>query len=405
VDARFNTLGIKHAITGGVNGYHQTNASGIFNCPNNMGTALTVGKTVYSPLGNGTSTFTTLCQYQFDEPISNGTGLPDGSAGDTAITNVFNYYTGIMAKTGVTKYFNATIGDDITVNRWVELLAGETHTTITSESFSTVTGTGAIAGLMTADYSKQAWTPSFSLVVKPLSWARVYGTYIQALTPGSTAPLTYTIGGKTYSYVNGGQALPPVRNHEYETGIKADINKHVLATVAYFHTNVATYGSSNPLATSGASYIQNDRQLVEGLEFTAQGRLTKDLTIVGGGTHAHYIYTNEPTFAQDGTEPSQTPTDTQKLTLEYATPFTFAKGLIVTGGVYHTGEQYANGNNESPISGYTLVDLGGRYSKHLEDRELIFRLNATNVGNVKYWPDSRTPGMPFLFNCSTTFRF
>ncbi len=398
LDAHFDTFKVKHNITAGVNGYHQTGLVGIFNCPNNMSAA--------DPTGDGSGyTYTEYCVYNYTEPVSNGTGLPDGSAGGAVVPNMFQYYMGIEAKSSLTRYTSMPIGDDIQVNRWIQILAGETLATVTSQSFNfaNTAGTALATNTLAASYSKEVWTPNYSLIVKPQPWASIYETYIQSLSPGTTAPATYTYDGGTYSYFNGNQVLPPVRNHEFETGIKTEIKNRLLATIAYYHTFIATYGSSNPTSTTGAYYIQSGRQLTEGLEFTAQGKITKDLSVVGGGTHAHYIYRNETSFAQDGTEPAQTPTDTQKVTLEYATPF--LKSLIVTGGVYHTGEQYAESDNEGSLSGYTLIDLGGRYSRKVYDHDLTFRVNSTNLSNAEYWPDSRTPGMPRLVMFSTTFKY
>ena len=84
----------------------------------------------------------------------------------------------------------------------------------------------AVTGAVTSSYSAIAVTPSIGLLVKLAPYVSLYGSYIEALNQGPTAPNTA---------VNAGQVFALMRSRQFEAGAKLD-----------FRTWSATLGRRRP---------------------------------------------------------------------------------------------------------------------------------------------------------------
>ncbi|KTT15305.1 hypothetical protein NS331_21170, partial [Pseudacidovorax intermedius] len=60
-------------------------------------------------------------------------------------------------------------------------------------------------------------------------------------------------------------------------------------------------------------------------------------------------------------------------------------GLSVNGGAYYTGRRPVDDLNQAFIGGYTLFDVGARYTTQLFGRRTLFQLNVDNAGDRRYW--------------------
>jgi iron complex outermembrane receptor protein len=60
-------------------------------------------------------------------------------------------------------------------------------------------------------------------------------------------------------------------------------------------------------------------------------------------------------------------------------------GLAVNGGMYYIGTRPLNALNQNFLGGYTTFDLGASYTTDRFDYPMTFRINATNIGNIRYW--------------------
>lgn len=59
-------------------------------------------------------------------------------------------------------------------------------------------------------------------------------------------------------------------------------------------------------------------------------------------------------------------------------------GLAINGGVFLTGERFADEANTFTIDGYARVDVGVRYAFDLGDQRLTARLNVRNVTDADF---------------------
>ncbi|WP_368794747.1 TonB-dependent receptor, partial [Enterococcus sp. HPCN18] len=84
------------------------------------------------------------------------------------------------------------------------------------------------------------------------------------------------------------------------------------------------------------TYVQDGRQVHKGLEFTATGRLARQLSVVGGVTLLDAQVTRNPqTPALVGKTPANVAERLAKVYLEY--DLDAVPGLTLTGGVFYTG--------------------------------------------------------------------
>ena len=277
-----------------------------------------------------------------------------------------------------TEYENWIIGDDIKFNQQWSALVGVNYAGITS-------------GSQPSAYDKSAVTPSLSLIYKPIPQISTYATYIQSLEQGTIVPAGFS---------NMGQVFTPLVSQQYEVGAKATVGG-VLLTGALFRIDKANQYQINtsPLPT----YVQDGREVHQGIELTATGKVTDRLTLWAGLTFfdATVERTNDPTLV--GKTPSDVADQLAKVYAEYNLPW--VKGLTLQGGIYYTGPQFADAENTQRLPGYIIGDLGARYEMKIYDYPTTFRLYVTNVTDKKYWANSNYVGDPCTIAFSTQVKF
>jgi iron complex outermembrane receptor protein len=259
-------------------------------------------------------------------------------------------------------YDNIMIGDAVRITDKWEVMFGVNHSKIIQKAFNMTTGAP------TSSYEESALTPTMAVLFKPLPNITIYGSYIEGMEVGAVVP---------DGYENQGEILPPLISEQFEIGAKALLGRLFLTAAIYQLDKPSSFIANNYMT-------QNGNQRSRGFEFTVRGKVTDDLTLLGGFN----IMSAKITQAQDvlsvGKYAAHSPKFAGKIFMEYDLPF--LEGLTLTGGINHFGPVYTNTRNEIRVPGYTYGDLGFRYTYAKdEDTRLIFRLNITNVTNEKYW--------------------
>ncbi|MCT8179398.1 TonB-dependent siderophore receptor [Variovorax sp. CY25R-8] len=272
-----------------------------------------------------------------------------------------SYYAGRVSNT------NYLIGDNIQFDdRW-SLLLGITRSNIRSQSLDS-------GGARTQpDYDKSRNSPSVSLLYKPVPWLTTYVSYIEGLEQGGIAPDTAS---------NAGAILAPMVSKQKEIGLKATVGELLLTTALFDIEKAYEYTDSRNV------YAQNGRQNHKGIEFNVSGRITDRWTVVTGITS---LDAEVKGSELDGKTPQNVAKLIAKFYTEYELP---VPGLTLTGGIYHTGKQWANAANTDRLPAVTTADLGLRYAMKLSGRPLTLRLNVNNVANKSYWLNSYYVGAP-----------
>ncbi|MGV6873088.1 TonB-dependent siderophore receptor [Pseudochelatococcus sp. B33] len=292
---------------------------------------------------------------------------------------IFPLNLGAPYKSGYVRNHNFVIGDQIEFNDQWSALLGVTYSRINTRAFEE---DGVRAQ---PDYNQGRWSPSASLLFKPVPWLTLYGSYIEGLEQGGIAPSTS---------LNYGTVMAPMVSHQYEVGAKAEVGG-VLLTAALFDIEKAyEFEDLNGI------YTQDGRQRHRGFEFTATGKVTDGLTVVGGLT---LLDAEIEGGTYDGKTPMNVAPVLAKLYAEYELPW--VRGLFLTGGVYHTGRQWANNLNDDRLKSYTTVDLGMRYATEAFGNPLTLRVNVSNVADKSYWQNSYYLGAPRTVAVSAQMKF
>ncbi len=282
---------------------------------------------------------------------------------------------------GKTVNDNLVVGDQIRLNGQWSVLAGLNRSSISSESVTA-------AGVRTT-YDKSRVSPNLSVLYKLAPSVTTYVSYIEGLEKGSRTP--------TSGVRNPNTEMPPMVSRQKEIGVKADL-EGMLLTAALFDIEKA-YEYLDSTTTPLPTYTQNGRQRHQGFEFTATGKLTRYLTLLGGVT---WLDPSVRGGTNDGKEPINVAKTLAKIYAEYALP---VPGLSLTGGLYYTGKQWATALNTQQLPAYTTADIGLRYATRIASTPATLRLTVNNVTDRNYWLNSYYLGAPRSVALSAQFKF
>lgn len=336
-DFDFNTFGIEHTLTIGGSG-NKTKSNSI----------------------DGAFEWVNLGNYTLNQlnSVSKPTYL--GSSSNKTFLSSRNEKTNFM------------MGDDIKFNEQWSALVGLNYAKVEEKNYN-------INGDRTGGYDANEITPSLSLIYKPFNDLTTYVTYMESLESGTTV-------GDTYK--NAGEVFDPYISKQYEVGAKYSISDNLLLSSALFRIEKAN--SYEDTTTAPSTLTQDGLVIHEGLELTITGKVTDNLTIVGGGTIMDLEI--DKANANEGKKPTDTASKMAKLYTEYNIPM--VKGLTLTAGAYYTGESYRDGANTDIVPSYTVYDGGLRYKTKLDRYPTTFIVNATNLTNKKYWRNASSFGEP-----------
>lgn len=276
------------------------------------------------------------------------------------------------------------VGDDIHFSDQWSALVGASYSRILEQSFN-------VAGVTTNGYQDEKVTPTVSILYKPVSWITTYGTYIEELEQG-------TLVGS--NYLNFGEVFSPYVSKQYELGAKSEVGGMLLTAALFRLEKQNSYDVPTlPMPT----LTKDGRQVHEGVELTATGKVTPSLTIVGGVTWLDASVDKTSNVAIKGKRPTQVADKLIKIYAEYNPPM--VPGLYFSGGAYYTGSSYSDSVNSIEVPSYTVGDVGARYIVGVWNRETAFRLDVQNVTNKAYWASPFAIGEPRTVAFSATMKF
>jgi iron complex outermembrane receptor protein len=375
-DFKFETFGLKHQFTTGMN----------------FEASEPWSKDAYMEIGvAGTSTYE---NYYLPEP--------DWDSPEWLDSIFMGPISGDWHKTSHTTHTSAVIGDKIDIGKHFTALAGFNLTRRRIQN--NPSGMWVNAG----DYDEMKWSPDLSLLYKPIDWLTGYVTWTQALEGGQEVPAYSDQNEIRWVYRNAGEILKPTTSQQYEIGVKTTLRKSLLLTAAYFYINKANFYTERFETDYTLKLTQDGRDVHKGFELGVSGKVTDDLTLWGGLTFldAKIIKTNND--VQRDQRKGNAPEVLAKLYGEYRLPIR-VRNLYVTGGVYFTDERrYATEKTDTRmLPSYTVFDTGARYEKKFADFDAIFQFNLQNAGDKWYWnrPPYAGLGDPRTITFSMTVQF
>lgn len=263
-----------------------------------------------------------------------------------------------------------TFGDTISFTDFAQLLLAGSQSWISAQNISKT-------GSITSQYDRDGFSPTASLIVKPLGNLSTYVTYASSLQQGDNAPS---------GTANAGAALAPFRSKEWEGGVKLDLARIKLALAAYEIRR--PYAFTDPVTNV---YRLQGRQRNRGIEFTANGHVTENLNLFGGLSYidARLFDTGKP--ATSDKQILGIPKFAFNLLAEYRLPMWHA--MTVTADMNHVSERAGNFANTDRVDGYNTVDFGLRYQTELRDGQRVaFRLSLLNAFGERYWANITPSG-------------
>ena len=281
---------------------------------------------------------------------------------------------------------NFIIGDDIRFNQQWSALVGVSLVEV------------SVSDWWKADYKESAVTPTLSLIYQPLDNITTYASYSEGFEIGGVAENLHN----AKNVINAGEVMGPLTSSQIEFGAKIDVNG-ILLTAALFEIDkgLEYYSAVND---KQYEFVQDGRQVHRGLEFTATGKLTENLSLVGGFTLLDAkTKEHKANPEMEGKRPRGIAEQLFKLYGEYN--ITAIPGLVINGGFNHTGSFYGNRMNTDKIAAYTLVDIGARYNLDLANKEVTLRLNINNLTDEKYWLSRKDLGERRTVSASVSVAF
>lgn len=217
-------------------------------------------------------------------------------------------------------------------------------------------------------YNDGAFTPTVGVIYAPRENVSLYASWSQGITQGSVAPETA---------VNAFEILPPERSRAYEAGVKADLFAGATVTAAIFDIE-----QPRAIITPENVFTDGGTQRHRGAEATIAGDLTDRLRIIAGALYLDADIDDEGTTPFDDLEAQGVPEFQANLYADWRTPF--VDGLSLNGGVYYTGERFADDANTYTIDGYVRVDLGLRYEFAAGGADYTARVIVRNVADADF---------------------
>ncbi|MEG3060378.1 MAG: TonB-dependent receptor [Comamonas sp.] len=216
-------------------------------------------------------------------------------------------------------------------------------------------------------YDKSAVTPTLAAVFRPAPWLSAYGSYIEALEQGSTAPRTAA---------NAYEVFPPIKSRQYEFGLKAEQVDWSASAAVFRTTQALTY------TTSAGRYSQDGEARYQGVELSGKARLARSWTLLASGVFLDAQNTATSLGQYDG---RRTPGASKRQFAAYAEYELPGMPLTLTGGWRHVSARALDMANNWSLPGYATFDLGARYVTRTAGARTTLRLNVENLGEKAYW--------------------
>jgi iron complex outermembrane receptor protein len=195
-----------------------------------------------------------------------------------------------------------------------------------------------------------------------------YASYADSLQQGDIAPA---------GTINAGQGLAPYRSKQEEVGYKVELGRlDLMADV--FHIR-----RPYPVVAANEIYEVQGTQDNDGVELSARGAVTDNLTVFGGVTFLDPVVTHTGVPSTDDKQILGLSRFVGSMLLDYRIPA--LPGLSATLHVTYDSSRYGDNANSYRVAGYTTTDTGIRYLTRLWNTAVTWNLTVDNITNRHYW--------------------
>jgi iron complex outermembrane receptor protein len=224
-----------------------------------------------------------------------------------------------------------------------------------------------------SSYRATAVTPTIALIYKPADHATFYGSYVEAMEPGSR------VGGE---YANAGEVLRASLSRQYEVGTKYEHRRLSLTAAAFRIERTATI---DRISGGARRLTQDGLTLYKGVEATIGYRLDDNLRLGLGAIHLDPSIRKVSDDNADlrGHIPAAAARWQWLAYGEYHVPA--IPGFSLHGNVRYTGKAPITDTNILYIPDYVTASIGAQYQTRIGSRPVTFTGNVNNPLNTRYW--------------------
>lgn len=218
-----------------------------------------------------------------------------------------------------------------------------------------------------AGYNKSKTTPTLAAVFRPVQGLSLYGSYVEALEQGETAPMTAA---------NRGEVFEPLVSKQYEVGAKAEGDGWGASAALFQLKKGLSY------TTPANVFTQDGEARYQGLELSGNMRVNPQWLFTASAMwlDATNQKTNGGTL--DGKRIRGVARQQASFYGEYRVagmPLTF------TAGARYFGKRPVDAVGQWHAGSVALLDAGARYETQLGGKGVTLRFNVDNLTDKAYW--------------------
>ncbi|BDU53299.1 TonB-dependent siderophore receptor [Limnohabitans sp. INBF002] len=316
-----------------------------------------------------------------------GTGNIDGTGTNTAVPTPYDLNT---ERSDYTNEFG--VKDRIHLSKQTSAWLGLRHIQMNRQSTKT-------DGSVPVQDQRNVTTPWIAFSHSLDASMTVYASYGEGIETEVTPNKS--------SYTNRGQALPVLRSHQQEIGIK----KQTLSSswqITWFDITRPVSGC-DPMATPCTKQIDGEAHH-KGIELSGNTSV-KNWNLGGGLTWIDAKRENSNLTPElNGQRPVNVPSYILRGMAEYR--YTSVPGLRAGVRFSHEGERNVTGIGDIKLPAWTTLDATAHYDTKINDIASTWTLGINNVANKQYWRESPMqdghfylyPGAPRTLRASVQFR-
>jgi len=231
-------------------------------------------------------------------------------------------------------------------------------------------------------------TPTYAVMFKPSTATTLYASYVESLEAGSRVGT---------DYINAGDVLDPTISKQLEIGAKVEALR--------WNANLAAFrlergANIDRLTEAGRRLVQDGITLYEGIEASADMRVTDALTLGAGVTwlDPRYDKLSPESASQQGNRTAGAARWSGVVHAAWQLPW--AEGLEAYAVGRYYGDVWYDAENTLQLPDYTLFNAGVGYRTLLAGGQtLTLRGSIENLTDRRYWSNAGV-GLPRTFAIS-----
>ncbi len=212
------------------------------------------------------------------------------------------------------------------------------------------------------------WLPRAALVYSPNANVSLYASYAQGLEHGGIAPMETT---------NEDRALAPGKSKQVEAGAKAIVNGISLSAAVFQIDKGLEYTDESN------TYVRNGEARHRGIELSAQGKATRELTVGASIAALHTEQSGTGQASYDGKRVTNVPAIKSTVFAEYAV----SPAVKVNADWQFAGKKAFDEQNTVFVPKYHVANLGASYITRVNGMPLVLRAQVRNLFDKFYWRD------------------